>query len=69
MNMHAGIYAYPCKFCGKGFSDSKNLKEHLPLHTNINYFHCRLCGEQFRYHWKMKFHMSKEHGTQQGSAS
>jgi len=61
MEMHKGLYAYYCKFCGRGFSATNNLKGHLAKHTGIKAFMCHICKKRFSYGNILKEHIKKSH--------
>ncbi|CAI9744215.1 zinc finger protein 646 [Octopus vulgaris] len=38
---------FPCETCGKSFSEKRNLKTHLKIHTGVKPYHCEICGKCF----------------------
>ena len=66
MQRHSGIYYYHCPYCNKGFSASKNLKDHLRTqHTGLQGFHCNMCRQEFDTVHKLKQHLDKNSCNQQ----
>ena len=59
--MHKGLYPYHCRYCGRGFAATNNLKGHLAKHTGVKAFKCHICEEAFSYSNRLKSHMRKFH--------
>ena len=55
---------YVCTTCGKGYSDSSNLRAHERLHTELPNHHCKKCAKSFyradRLLDHMQSHLRKE---------
>ena len=53
-----------CEVCGKGFSSSAHLQEHVGVHDNIKRYICETCGEGFVHRASYKRHVVKHLGQQ-----
>lgn len=42
-----GEEPFCCTYCGKGFTDYSNLKQHLLIHTGEKLYECDKCGKGF----------------------
>jgi hypothetical protein len=55
---------YVCTMCGKGYTDSSNLRAHERFHTELPKHHCKKCGKSFyrgdRLAGHMQSHLRKE---------
>ena len=58
MKRHSGVYLYNCPYCNKGFSATKNIKEHFRMsHTGLFGFHCMRCRQEFQNMQQLKTHL------------
>ena len=58
---HLGI-THPCDQCGKGFTFSSNLNQHIKRkHTKNFAFQCDQCEKQFQYESRLKSHIRVKH--------
>ena len=62
--VHEKIKNYCCEICGKGFSSSAHLQEHVGIHDNIKRYTCETCGEGFIHRASFKRHTIKHLGNQ-----
>lgn len=50
-----------CPYCGKGFTQSFNLKLHVNTHTGERPYKCDLCGKTFTQRSNLNVHVNKTH--------
>ncbi|XP_064113962.1 gastrula zinc finger protein XlCGF28.1-like [Macrobrachium nipponense] len=53
---YGGEKTFECPECGKGFTRSFTLKEHMRVHTGERPFHCSVCGKTFISNSDLKKH-------------
>lgn len=52
---------YPCRFCGKRFTQTGTCRRHERLHTAPNGFKCPFCGKGFNRKYRLKEHILSAH--------
>ena len=52
---------YKCTLCGKGFIESKGLREHMNTHTGAKPYMCTFCGAAFASHGTWRMHERTVH--------
>ena len=57
MLIHNGHKPYTCGSCGRGFSHSYILKQHMRIHNRHKPYTCGSCGRGFTYSHNLKQHM------------
>uniref|UniRef100_A0A671K2R4 Zgc:171929 n=1 Tax=Sinocyclocheilus anshuiensis TaxID=1608454 RepID=A0A671K2R4_9TELE len=65
LKCHSMIKRHPCRFCGKGFNDTFDLKRHMRTHTGIRPYRCDLCEKAFTQRCSLESHLRKIHGVRQ----
>lgn len=61
--VHMREKKHSCHFCGKGFDDTSNLRQHLQTHTGEKP-NCEICKMSFRSRRKLCGHMMEAHNIQ-----
>ncbi|KAK7499867.1 hypothetical protein BaRGS_00008958 [Batillaria attramentaria] len=59
--IHRGELPFPCKICGRLFSDHRNRSRHMRIHNNDFPYACKHCGQKFRHSNSVKAHVAKLH--------
>ncbi|XP_051972869.1 putative transcription factor ovo-like protein 3 isoform X2 [Xyrauchen texanus] len=65
LKCHSLIKRHPCRYCGKGFNDTFDLKRHMRTHTGIRPYRCELCEKAFTQRCSLESHLRKIHGVRQ----
>ena len=52
---------YPCRFCGKRFTQTGTCRRHERLHTSPNSFKCPFCNKGFNRKYRLKEHILASH--------
>ena len=55
--IHMAEKPYECSECGKCFSDSSHLTNHMTIHTGEKKYQCIVCEKSFIYSGDLKKHM------------
>lgn len=50
-----------CAYCGKSFTQSGTLREHLKIHTLEKKYPCTVCGDKFAMKVTLREHVSEKH--------
>ena len=53
---------FPCPYCSKMFTNTYNLRGHLPQHTGLKEFCCPVCGREHSLKHNFLNHMANIHG-------
>ncbi|ETN66451.1 hypothetical protein AND_001764 [Anopheles darlingi] len=59
---------YACDFCGRGFKDAKNLREHRAVHSGEDLYRCEHCTVAFKWKSNMYAHTKKQHPDEWAAA-
>ncbi|KAF2357502.1 Zinc finger C2H2-type [Trinorchestia longiramus] len=71
--VHLGVYSddslstsrdrlsYPCRYCGKRFTQTGTCRRHERLHTAPNGFKCPFCQKGFNRKYRLKEHIISTH--------
>lgn len=52
---------YPCRYCGKRFTQTGTCRRHERLHTAPNSFKCPICQKGFNRKYRLKEHIVASH--------
>lgn len=52
---------YPCRYCGKRFTQTGTCRRHERLHTAPNSFKCPFCHKGFNRKYRLKEHIVASH--------
>ncbi|KAK7068473.1 hypothetical protein SK128_028477, partial [Halocaridina rubra] len=52
---------YPCRYCGKRFTQTGTCRRHERLHTAPNSFKCPFCQKGFNRKYRLKEHILASH--------
>ncbi|CAL4066349.1 unnamed protein product [Meganyctiphanes norvegica] len=52
---------YPCRYCGKRFTQTGTCRRHERLHTSPNSFKCPFCNKGFNRKYRLKEHITASH--------
>jgi len=59
--VHSNRRPYDCRYCGKLFKSSHDLKRHVRIHKGIKPYSCRHCSDCFARFEQLKGHLLKSH--------
>ncbi|XP_041035181.1 putative transcription factor Ovo-like 1 [Carcharodon carcharias] len=68
LKCHSVVKKHVCRFCGKGFNDTFDLKRHMRTHTGIRPYKCDLCEKAFTQRCSLESHLKKIHSVHQNYA-
>lgn len=57
MRIHQGYKPWICEFCGKGFHQKGNYKNHKLTHSGEKAYKCHVCNKAFHQVYNLTFHM------------
>jgi len=60
-HVHSNRRPYDCRYCGKMFKRSQELKRHVYTHTGAKPYSCSHCSDCFKSHYQLKAHLLKSH--------
>jgi len=60
-HVHSNRRPYDCRYCGKLFKSSRDLKHHVYIHTGTKPYSCRHCSDSFTFREQRKIHLLKSH--------
>uniref|UniRef100_A0A183C2P1 C2H2-type domain-containing protein n=1 Tax=Globodera pallida TaxID=36090 RepID=A0A183C2P1_GLOPA len=52
-----GFKPYTCEYCGKGFHQNGNYKNHKLTHQQEKRYKCEVCAKAFHHSYNLQFHM------------
>ena len=61
-SVHEKLKPYKCNLCGKDFSQTSSLKQHVKsVHDKLKPYKCNKCGKSFSQLGNLKKHMDNRH--------
>lgn len=57
MRIHLNYKPFTCEYCGKGFHQKGNYKNHKLTHSSEKQYKCTICNKAFHQIYNLTFHM------------